>query len=85
MPISRAGEWPPHHIAPHTMNITENINAAPPRPHPYIDAPGARDYVLALGRIYLEIGLPLPAAFEAALADYQALGVPLLEEARLAA
>ena len=29
-----------------------------------------------LGRVYLNAGLPLAAAFEAALADYQSFGVP---------
>ncbi len=31
----------------------------------------ARDQINALGRIYLEVGLPLSAAFEAAVADYE--------------
>ncbi len=35
------------------------------------DPQSARDLINALGRIYLEAGLPLAAAFEAAMADYQ--------------
>jgi hypothetical protein len=31
----------------------------------------ARDVINALGRIYLDAGLPLAVAFEAAMADYQ--------------
>ncbi len=55
-----------------------NRSTAPPLPmtQPYHDLPEARDYIVALGRIYLEAGLPLSAAFEAALADYQNLGTP---------
>jgi hypothetical protein len=52
------------------------LHASPPRPEPYVDAPRARDYILALGRIYLEAGLPLALAIDAALADYQHFGVP---------
>lgn len=40
------------------------------------DAPSARDYIVELGRVYLDAGLPLAAAFEAALADYQSFGTP---------
>jgi hypothetical protein len=43
---------------------------------PYHDAPSARDFIVALGRIYLAAGLPLSAAFEAAFADYRSFGVP---------
>lgn len=53
----------------------------PPRPTPYHDAPEARDYILALGRVYLDAGLPLAAAIEAALADYQSFGAPELAAA----
>jgi hypothetical protein len=42
----------------------------------YLDAPSARDFINALGRVYLDAGLPLALAFEAALADYQDFGVP---------
>ena len=35
------------------------------------DPQSARELINALGRIYLEAGLPLAAAFEAAMADYQ--------------
>jgi hypothetical protein len=43
---------------------------------PYIDLPSARDFIVALGRVYLEAGLPLSAAFEAAFADYRSFGLP---------
>jgi hypothetical protein len=58
------------------MTTLEPTKAGRPPATPYVDAPKARDYVLALGRIYLEAGLPLSAAFEAAFADYHALGAP---------
>ena len=58
------------------MNALELPNPRPPSPEPYVDAPSARDYILALGRVYLDAGLPLAFAIEAALADYQDLGVP---------
>jgi hypothetical protein len=46
----------------------------PPEREPCLDATRARDFILALGRVYLEAGLPLYAAIEAALADYQHIG-----------
>jgi hypothetical protein len=60
------------------MNALElpNPRLPSPNPKPYVDAPRARDYILALGRIYLDAGLPLAFAIEAALADYQCLGTP---------
>jgi hypothetical protein len=52
------------------MNTTPIAHdAAPAAPHP--NGQTARDVINALGRIYLEAGLPLAAAFEAAMADYQ--------------
>jgi len=59
------------------MNDTLLVTiAGPPTPEPYVDLPKARDYIVELGRVYLEAGLPLAAAFDAALADYQNLGTP---------
>jgi hypothetical protein len=60
--------------------LLPNIES-PPKPAPYHDAPEARDYILALGRVYLDAGLPLAAAIEAALADYQSFGTPDLAAA----
>lgn len=37
---------------------------------PSREADARRTHLTALGRIYLDAGLPLAAAFEAALADY---------------
>jgi hypothetical protein len=52
------------------MRTSPNIlESEPARLRP--DNDPAREKINALGRIYLEAGLPLAAAFEAALADYR--------------
>ena len=45
--------------------------SAPRFPSEFEEAATAQEIINDLGRIYLEAGLPLAAAFEAALADYQ--------------
>jgi len=58
------------------MTTTETTPLGLARADTYTDAPSAREYITALGRVYLDAGLPLALAFEAALADYQDFGVP---------
>jgi len=58
------------------MTTTDATPLRPARAETYVDAPSAREYIAALGRVYLDAGLPLALAFEAALADYQDFGVP---------
>ncbi|MEA3211939.1 MAG: hypothetical protein QOE70_4996 [Chthoniobacter sp.] len=48
------------------------LNTAPAAPAK-IPAPRRRS-ITALARIYLEVGLPLPAAVQAAIADYASFG-----------
>jgi hypothetical protein len=50
------------------LNPDDTATDTPP---PERDA--ARERINALGRIYLQAGLPLAAAFEAALADYECM------------
>jgi len=52
------------------MNTPLNIIEAEPAPALLENEP-AREKINALGRIYLEVGLPLAYAFEAALADFR--------------
>jgi hypothetical protein len=58
------------------MTTTEANPRSLTRAETYIDAPSAREFITELGRVYLDAGLPLALAFEAALADYQDFGVP---------
>lgn len=60
-----------------TMKTTNpRFTGTPVAPLPYVDAPSARDFIVAMGRLYLAVGLPLAAAFDAALADYRSFGLP---------
>jgi hypothetical protein len=52
------------------MNTPPHL-PAPARPKPNWNSDSAREVINDLGRIYLEAGLPLAAAFEAAMADYE--------------
>ncbi len=66
-PHREAGGQP---TTPHDMNTPPILHkSAPTLPTP--EGEVARELITDLGRIYLEAGLPLAAAFEAALADYQ--------------
>ncbi len=57
------------------------MNTLPDPHYPALEDPAtpehARALINALGRIYLEAGLPLAAAFEAAVADYECTYEPL--------
>ena len=58
------------------MNKSNNILESPADRAPKERFLIGSDFLTELGRIYLEAGLPLAAAAEAALADYEIFDLP---------
>ena len=67
------------------MNASEPPIPRPPGLGLNPGTPQAREFILALGRVYLEAGLPLACALEAALADYQSFDALSSAEAEVRA
>ena len=59
-PVTGLGKTKPSHMNPYNDNAPP---ADPDEPHP----------ITVLSNLYLEIGLPLPAAVQSALADFESI------------